>query len=73
MASIVLGKGFMERLYELGIIPMFTQRVVIDASINDVVKIYIEQYGDDRLLDVEVADFLGAQIIMEGEANGDSE
>lgn len=40
------------RLIELGIVGEYTQRVVIDASVRDVVKVHVEELGDERLLEV---------------------
>ena len=72
MATIV-GRGFLNRLCELGIIPSSTRRVVIEAAVDGATMIYVEQYGDKRLFSVEVADFLGAQIVMEEKTNGTAE
>ena len=73
MATLVGGRSFLGRLVELGIIPSLTRRVVIEAAVDDVVMIYVQQYGDARLLGVEVADLLGAQIVMEEKPNGTAE
>jgi hypothetical protein len=56
------GRKFLEHLGDLGVIRKadlergmasdYVRRVVIDASIDGPVKLYVERYGDDRLLDL---------------------
>jgi len=49
---IVTGKEFLQKLLDLGIIPLNTRRVVIDAARDDLVMVYVEQLGTERLLSV---------------------
>lgn len=49
MSGTESGLGFLNKLFEAGIIPEKTRRVVIDARLDNVVTIYIEQLGDVRL------------------------
>lgn len=53
------GRKFLEALAEAGIIDPgdFIRRVVIDASVDGAVVIYVERFGDDRLLSVALAPF----------------
>jgi hypothetical protein len=50
----ILGMKFLEALRDAGIISEgdYISRVVIDAGVRDAVKVYVERYGDDRLLQV---------------------
>ena len=55
MARIIQGNPFHERLCAaLGIDPKKTRRIVLDVSVDDAISVYIEQYGDERLLDLEL-------------------
>jgi len=49
---IITGKEFLKKLDDLGIVPFDTRRVVIDAVWDDVVIVYVEQLGTERLLEV---------------------
>jgi len=49
---IVTGKEFLQKLLDLDVIPLDTRRVVIDAAWNDLVMVYVEQLGTERLLSV---------------------
>jgi len=40
----------------LGIDPMEVSRVVIDAQVGSVLKVYVEKFGTDRLLQVKPPD-----------------
>lgn len=50
----ILGRKFMEALAEAGILRVEDRirRVIIDASMDGAVLMYVERYGDDRLLSV---------------------
>lgn len=48
---IISGLTFLDWLYEQGVIPEQTQRVIIDAAYDDAVIIYIQAIGDDRLME----------------------
>jgi hypothetical protein len=52
--SLIQGKRFLEALLESGVITkdQFVRRIVIDASVDNVVVMYVERYGDSRLLEV---------------------
>ena len=49
---IITGKEFLQKLLDLDVIPLDTRRVVIDAAWNDLVMVYVEQLGTERLLSV---------------------
>ena len=57
---------FLRWLGDLGILPPLTRRVVIDADIDGPVKMYIECYGSEKLIEVAPpADvFKGTQITI---------
>lgn len=54
MSNLMLGNDFLMALRDAGILQPDdkTKRVVIDASVDAAVKIYIENYGDERLLEI---------------------
>lgn len=54
----------MEALHAAGIIPKETRRVVIDATANEAILIYVEQYGTDVLVNLIPPNVEGATIIM---------
>ncbi len=63
--SAIHGKAFIEWLRAGGIIPDRTTRVVIEASVTDAVRVYVEQYGQDGLISVEPPPELrGAVVVM---------
>lgn len=68
MRPATSSKSFLDWLRRSGIIPENTRRVVIDAKVNDVVMIYIEQYGTTALLDVDPPpEFFTAQVKIVGQ------
>jgi len=52
--SIIHSKAFIDALLASGVVTKEerARRVVIDASIGDAVILYVERYGDSRLLEV---------------------
>lgn len=50
----ITGRKLLEALGDAGIIKVgdYVRRVVIDASIDDAVRVYVERIGDERLLNV---------------------
>ena len=48
----IMGREFLIMLKDAGMLPPETSRVVIDAKVEDVVRIYIESYGREDLLKV---------------------
>lgn len=68
------GRAFLEWPDAAGIIPSKTTRVVIEASINDAVRIYVEQYGDEGLISVEPPPELrGAEIKIIGRERSETD
>lgn len=59
----ITGQSFGKYLIEAGIIPTTTRRFVIDAEVNKPVMIYVEQYGDERLLKLDLATALQGTTI----------
>jgi hypothetical protein len=53
------GRKFLEALAETGIISVddHIRRVIIDASVDSAVTMYVERFGDERLLSVSFAGF----------------
>lgn len=50
---IIHGKAFLSWLIKEGIVPAETRRVVIDASVDSAVVIYIEKYGTSAFISVK--------------------
>jgi hypothetical protein len=40
------------------------RRVVIDIAVEEPVRVYVEQYGTDALLDVQPPDMSGAKVAI---------
>jgi hypothetical protein len=61
--SLVRGRAFYQALVDAGVIRKgeFIRRIVIDAEMNEPVKLYTERYGDERLLRV-ATELDGVQI-----------
>ena len=64
----ISGAAFIGHLQELGIIreDSPTQRVIIDAVYNDVIKVYIQDLGTTRLLNMEPPDVSGMEVVIVG-------
>ena len=43
------------------------RRIVIDIAVNDLVKVYVETIGTEKLLDIKLPES-GIEIIKDGEA-----
>lgn len=57
----IAARYFLRYLHEQGIIPKYTRRVIIDASVDSAVHIYVEMFGSNKLLTLNLpADVLGA-------------
>lgn len=50
--SPIIGRKLFEALVKAGIADELTRRVTIDIPCNDVVTVYVERYGDSRVLDI---------------------
>lgn len=52
----ITGRRFIEALREAGIIHHgdYVRRVVIDADLNAACMVYLERFGDERLIDVVI-------------------
>ncbi len=53
---LIAGKKFLQALADAGIIRTedHIRRVIIDAAVDTAVSIYVERYGDERLLSVAI-------------------
>ena len=63
---VTIGHEIQDELVKSGIVPRNCTRVVIDIPVNDLVKVYYEVYGDERLLDVNWGKI--AKTIKKGKA-----
>lgn len=68
--SVIHGTKFIEALLESGVIAKDerVRRIVIDASATEAVVMYVERYGDSRLLEVIPA-LTGVEIRREAAAD----
>jgi hypothetical protein len=48
----ITGRKLLGVLIEAGIIPHYTTRAVIDVAVDSAVVVYVELFGDERLLQV---------------------
>lgn len=71
MPKLITSTSLSKKLIEAGIIPPNTRRAIIDIRMNDAVTIYIEAYGDERLLDIIANNLEGAKIVMAGKPECD--
>lgn len=64
--SPIHGRALMGAMIEAGIINDWAQRVVIDVSLTDVPRIYVEQIGSKTLVDVlpKVVDLLASPLTV---------
>jgi hypothetical protein len=62
MTEKILGNKMILQLCDrLGFQARLVRRIVIDAQHSSVVKVYVEFFGDERLLDIEIP---GGEIVM---------
>lgn len=61
--SVITGKSLVKALLEAGVIRVEdrVRRVVIDVDVKDVPLIYVERYGDERLIEVVPA-LVGVEV-----------
>ena len=52
--SPFVGDDFLKWLRDQGLITDSVRRVVIDAKVNEAVKMYVEQFGSRRMIEVSV-------------------
>lgn len=66
-SSAITGRTFLQWLIDNGVVPDRTRRVVIDASYNSFVSIYIETFGTEKLIKVGVPSELltATKVILE--------
>jgi hypothetical protein len=69
--AVVSGHGFLKHLFELGLIPAETRRVVIDAGMNSLPIMYIEKLGTEGLLQLTPQHFEDVQIVLVGQESTD--
>lgn len=64
---VISGRAFLLWLIDNGVIPDRSRRVVIDASYDSIVAIYVETVGTEKLIKVEVpTELVGAtKVILE--------
>lgn len=58
----IMGREFLTMLKDAGMLPPETSRVVIDAKVDDVVRIYCQSYGRDDILKVIMPESLADAV-----------
>lgn len=56
----MIGGMMLQTLHDAGILPPNCRRVIIDAKADDVVHMYFECFGDERVLRLDLPTNLGA-------------
>ncbi len=51
-----------QQFVKAGIVPNHCRRIVLDMEIGEIVKLYYECYGDDKLLEIDIPGHLGADV-----------
>jgi len=71
----ISGSAFIGHLQALGILrgDSPTQRVIIDAAYDAPIKIYIQDLGTTRLLEMAAPDVSGMQVIVLDKEGSDAE
>ena len=54
--AALMGSQFVDKLIAAGVVTGLTRRIIIDAGVDQVVKIYTERFGDVGLLSVDFGD-----------------
>ncbi len=55
MTGRTLLDGWVKQLIDAGVAPPETRRLIIDIPVDDVVKVYYECYGDEKMFTTELA------------------
>lgn len=70
--QIVTQQALVDWLRRAGIPVDEVRRVIIDAKVDDAVRVYIEQYGTDRMFKVEPPDLSKAEITLSAPDEGEA-
>lgn len=68
--QVSTGEKLSEWLAATGIVVegQHARRVVIDMTVGHPTRIYVEQFGDEKVFEVKPPDFSTAEIVMASEA-----
>lgn len=56
MADVILGRSLLLKLCEALDIPANkTRRIIIDAEVNSICKVYVEMFGGEELLELDLS------------------
>jgi hypothetical protein len=61
--NILTSHEFAKALIAAGVIPAATRRLIIDCELDGVVTLYVESYGDDKLMSVDLTQLRGAKVV----------
>ena len=68
---MLTGRDFLEWLSDAGIVPPTATRVVIEASLVDIVRIYVETYGTEGLVRVlKPKEMVGQAMVLVPKGEG---
>ncbi len=63
--KLITGNRFIQAVREALGLKAIGQRVIIDAQCNDIVRVYVQLVGDERLLNLDLTRLLdGAEVIQ---------
>lgn len=69
MKPLIANKFIQQWAEALNLDPSDCQRVVIDAQVNDVVRVYVSKVGQESLLTIDPPHADEVRIIVAGEKN----
>ena len=64
LMNLKSGRDFLSLMIDRGIVTGNVRRVIIDASIDSALMVYIEEIGDDRMLQLAAMPELKAAITL---------
>jgi len=69
--QITHGRDLIVALAKAGIVPELTQHVIIEASLDDLAKIYVQAVAGRELIHVELPQLSGAKVVTVAEGKSD--
>lgn len=73
MSNPITGSGLVQWLRDTGLIAegQHAFRVLIDIKVDDVVRVYVEEFGSDQILKVDPPDLKSAEVKVLPAGNGE--
>lgn len=61
---VIAGRDWARQVCKaLSLDPLKVRRIVIDAQVGEVLSVYIEAWGDDRLIDIQLPDAASLNLV----------